>query len=238
MKFVDLLTNKNSDVCNNKQVTAAFLGDSVTQGCFEAYENCLGTIYDYENVYHSKLKKIINEFYPAVPLNIINAGISGGNASDGLERLERDVITYCPDLVVVCLGLNDVHRGKENISSYTGSLRSIFKRLKHEKIETIFLTPNMMNTNVSQHITNSYHKELAENFSKVQNSGVMDFYMNQAMEVCDEEEIPICDCYSKWKRLYTCGVNVTELLSNYLNHPTRSMHMLFATELLKTIFYL
>jgi len=38
----------------------------------------------------------------------------------------------------------------------------------------------------------------------------------------------IADCYSAWKKLYEYGIDVTELLSNRLNHPTRAMHKLFA----------
>ena len=32
--------------------------------------------------------------YPGVPVQFINAGISGDNAPSGLQRLERDVLAY------------------------------------------------------------------------------------------------------------------------------------------------
>jgi acyl-CoA thioesterase-1 len=240
MKFCDLLSKKNSDLYGTKQVTAAFLGDSVTQGCFEVFkvgETGLDTVYDYENVYHNKFKKMLNQFFPIVPINIINAGLSGGSATNGMERLERDVLRYSPDLVVVCFGLNDVHGGTDRLSDYTNALISIFTKLKQENIETIFLTPNMMNTNVSPHIMDDFIRGVAGNFAKIQNEGMMDLYISSAKEVCKNEGIPICDCYSKWKKLYASGVNVTELLSNNLNHPTRDMHSLFASELLNLIVF-
>jgi hypothetical protein len=80
-------------------------------------------------------------------------------------------------------------------------------------------------------------KELAINFAKIQNEGVMDAYMESARRVCIQEGIAICDCYKKWKQLEELGVNVTELLSNQLNHPTRRMHDFFANQLLQTIMF-
>ena len=39
MKFARLLAAKNDDILNAPPVTAAFLGDSVTHGCFECYRD-------------------------------------------------------------------------------------------------------------------------------------------------------------------------------------------------------
>jgi hypothetical protein len=49
-------------------------------------------------------------------------------------------------------------------------------------------------------------------------------------------DIPVCDCYALWKTLYKSGVDVTELLANKINHPTRDMNWMFAYELVKTMF--
>lgn len=240
MKIVELLSRKNSDLYGTKPVTLAFLGDSVTQGCFEVFqvgENGLDTVYDYEHVYHNKLKKMLNTLFPAAPLNMINAGIGGGSAPNGLERLERDVLRFSPDLVVVCFGLNDVHNGVDKVDTYTDALTGIFRKLKAEEIETIFMTPNMMNTTVSPHLQGDFLRSIAERFAQVQNGGDMDVYIEHARKVCVEEGIPICDCYKKWKRIAELGGNVTELLSNHLNHPTRDMHLLFASSLLDMILF-
>ena len=40
-------------------------------------------------------------------VDVRNAGISGHTSIQTFERLERDVIKYCPDLVVVWIGTND-----------------------------------------------------------------------------------------------------------------------------------
>lgn len=57
----------------------------------------------------------MNILYPEVPVNIVNAGISGDCAEGGLKRLERDVLSYNPDLIVVCYGLNEVGKSKRRV---------------------------------------------------------------------------------------------------------------------------
>ena len=38
LKIIELLRQKNQNLYGAKPVTIAFLGDSVTQGCFELYQ--------------------------------------------------------------------------------------------------------------------------------------------------------------------------------------------------------
>ena len=97
MKIMNRIHEKANDNANKPGVTIAFLGDSVTQGCFELYKKSDGsieTVFDKTNAYHTYLNRILSLLYPSVPVNIINAGISGDNATHGFERLERDVLRY------------------------------------------------------------------------------------------------------------------------------------------------
>ena len=51
MKIIDKL-NAKQDIYGEKPVTIAFLGDSVTQGCFECYikeDGKIETVFDYKN---------------------------------------------------------------------------------------------------------------------------------------------------------------------------------------------
>lgn len=239
IRFAESLSKKNRNF-ELPPLKAVFLGDSVTHGVFEIFrgkEKKLECIFDFKAVYHEQLKNMLNSVFPAVPVNIINAGISGGSAPQGYERLKRDVLSCSPDLVVVCFGLNDAHGGTGGINNYTEALRNIFKVLKSKDIEAIFLTPNMMNTYVSPAIKDQYIAEISEITAKLQNDGVMDFYMDNARRVCKEEGILVCDCYEKWKQLYKIGADITALLSNYINHPTREMHRLFAEALFDMIMF-
>ena len=61
-----------------KTVTVAFLGDSVTQGCFEVYkksENEIETVYDTKCAYSVKFKEFLNFLYPDMIIHILNAGV-------------------------------------------------------------------------------------------------------------------------------------------------------------------
>lgn len=237
MKIMERIREKAADNMSCSGVTIAFLGDSVTQGCFELYkkDDNIETVFDRENAYHTYLNRIFSMLYPTVPVNIINAGISGDSAPHGLIRLEKDVLRHHPDLVVVCFGLNDANAGLENLEKYETSLKNIFVGLQDAGIEIIFMTPNMMNAQISVHIHDKVILQIAERTCKIQNSGVMDTYMDAARTLCSKMDIPVCDCYARWRTLYENGVDITELLANKINHPTRQMNWLFAISLLETI---
>ena len=238
MKIINKIKQKATDNMNQPPVTSAFLGDSVTQGCFEVYvkkDGNVETIFDKECAYHHYLAKILALLYPTVPVNIINAGISGDNAPHGLKRLQTDVLSHNPDMTVVCFGLNDSAAGKENIGKYTAALRDIFKTIQEHNLEVIFMTPNMMNIGVSDHVTDERIKAIARNTMKTQLDGTLDLYVEEAKKVCEASQVKVCDCYEKWKTLYRNGVDITELLANKINHPLREMNWLSAISLVETM---
>lgn len=240
MRFAELLAAKAADIYGAKEPVIAFLGDSVTQGCFEVYdtsETTVETIYEGKNGYVEKLSRIFSVLYPNVPVGVINAGVSGCGAPNGLERLERDVLCHKPDLVVVCFGLNDCGNGKEKIKAYVDALKGIFQSCREAGAEALFMTPNMMATKTDPRILSPLCRKIAEQLSKLQNDGTLDLYIQQAIELCRNENVPVCDCYARWKRLHAMGADTTALLSNYLNHPTRDMHWLFAAALADTILF-
>ncbi|MBO5007835.1 MAG: GDSL family lipase [Clostridia bacterium] len=239
MRIMNIFAEKAGDNYNKKSPTIAFLGDSVTQGCFEVYkkdESVIETVFDQNFAYHSYVAKILSVLYPSVPVNIINAGISGDNAVHGLSRLQRDVLCHNPDLVVVCFGLNDVCNGLDKIDNYTTALDGIFKALHERDIEVIFMTHNMMNTYTSHSITDADIKNIADAAAKRQTNGEVDKYIEAALKVCRDNCVTVCDCYKKWKKMYKCGVDTTALLANGINHPSRDLNKLFAISLVETMF--
>jgi hypothetical protein len=234
MQLFNALIQKSQDFSSRAPVTIACLGDSVTHGCFEVFykiDEQLECTFDYESVYHAQLKRKFAMLLPSVPVNIINAGISGDSATGGLARLERDVLRFAPDLVTVCFGLNDVCSGLEAIGSYESSLTGIFRALNARGMETIFITPNMMNTYIDSSVPAGALRAIAERCSVLQTTGAMDAYMDCARAVCARENIPVCDCYRTWRTLADAGVDTTALLANHINHPTREMHAIFADAL-------
>ncbi len=240
MKIVQKMAKKAADNWNEPGVTIAFLGDSVTQGCFELYrkgEDGFETYFDKNSAYHLYIAKILSVIFPTVPVNIVNAGVSGGSAPHGLKRLERDVLAHKPDLTVVCFGLNDCGNWAPGVDAYVDALDQIFTRLEESGSEIIFMTPNMMATGISCHLErDEVFLKLAKHISTLQNEGMLDLYLDAARELCKCRGITVCDCHAKWKTMAENGVDVTELLANKLNHPLREMNWLFATSLVETMF--
>ena len=238
MKIMQLIAERNRDPANHKIPTIAFLGDSVTHGVFELIP--IGTeriseVFDPDAVYHRLLKQSLGKLYPAASVNIVNAGISGNSAAKGLARLERDVLSHRPDLTVVCFGLNDSQKGLNGLGDYTAAMEEIFCRILAAGGEAIFLTPNMMATEVSEKLPEGVLARIAARTAQIQNDGAMDAYMEAGRELAAKYRIPVCDVYAKWKAMQASGVNITECLANYINHPTRELHRLFADSLLETM---
>ncbi len=238
MKFLRLLADRQNDPRGHRIPTAVFLGDSVTHGCFELLpdeKEGFVPVFDRESVYHARLAQRLRELYPAASVNWVNAGISGDSAVGGNERLERDVLSFHPDLCVVCFGLNDVNRGDAGIKLYREALHNILSRIQETGCEVMLLTPNMLNTKLDARLTIPKLRESAQKTSALQAGGTMDRYMDAARAVASSLGVPVCDAYAKWKELNAAGIDTDALLSNHINHPTRSMHALFAEELLNVM---
>lgn len=204
-------------------INIVVFGDSVTHGA-------LCGCFNYETVYWNLLRQKICAIRDYVPVNVINAGIGGTTAKSSLHRLESQVLSHSPDLIIVCFGLNDINGTLED---YLSALEIIFKKCK-EQCETVFLTPNMLNTYVAED-TPKEHIEYTKKTAEYQTSGRMDLYIHSATKLARDIGVEVCDCYSMWKELSKTE-DTTKLLINRINHPTQEMHKLFADALFETIF--
>ncbi len=225
MKISEKILMNREQLKKYGPITIVALGDSVTHGAVADDE------IDFEAVYHNRLRKKINAVRAYVPVTIINSGIGGTTAADAVCRLDTQVLPYNPDLVIVCFGLNDVNNELED---YLNALKTIFGKCIDSGTDVVFMTPNMLNTYVDEN-TNPDYIEYAKVTADFQNNGRMDLYMKSAVSLAEQMGVTVCDCYLKWKEL-SKTTNTTKLLANYINHPTREMHELFANSLFNTIF--
>lgn len=216
MKIKEKIMLDRDGLCQHGPINIVVFGDSISHGAINGY-------IDYENVYWNRLKRALNAFRDYVPVNVINASIGGMTAQRSICRIDRDVISHSPDLIIVCFGLNDVNGSLE---SYLSSLEEIFARCLETESEVIFMTPNMLNTSVADDTPTQYY-DYAIKTAEMQNSGRMDEYIYAAIDLAKRMGVLVCDCYSKWKELSKTQ-NVTNLLANRINHPTPEMHKLFA----------
>ena len=139
MNVIDKLNMNLDGLYANGPVNIVVFGDSVSHGAVNGYN-------DYETVYWNLLKKKLNAYRDYVPVNMINASIGGSTASKSLFRMQRDVFTHNPDLVIIAFGLNDVNG---ELKDYLDALRQMFQNCIDASCDAIFLTTNMLNTYVA-----------------------------------------------------------------------------------------
>lgn len=238
MNTLKKIIARNQNPNDNPPILIAFLGDSVTHGCFEVFFNNTGNIdtkFRPDKGYVAQFQRVLNSLYPCAAVSILNAGVSGNKATDGAKRLERDVLIHRPDLVVVCFGLNDSGLREDGIPLYQNALKQILECILQNGIECILLTPNRMCSYVSPEFTDDRIKKVAADIADIQNSGILDQYVETARQVAAELNIPVADAYEKWTLLEKKGVDTTEMLSNRINHPSEESCNILVHSLLETL---
>ncbi|MFW6324407.1 MAG: arylesterase [Desulfovibrionales bacterium] len=63
--------------------------------------------------------------------DVINAGIPGDTTQDGLERLQEDVLSHSPGIVLITLGGNDLKNGVDKATAF-GNLRTIIESIQQK----------------------------------------------------------------------------------------------------------
>ncbi len=120
--MIDLLAKPVKIVC---------LGDSVTGIYYHT-----GGRRAYPELLESALKKVVL----AANVSVVNAGISGQTTTNGLERLDRDVLSHQPDIVTISFGLNDVTRLSPE--QFRENLEQLIARCRDRKAAVVLCTPN------------------------------------------------------------------------------------------------
>ena len=105
-----------------EQVTMVALGDSNTELTFHTRGH-LNWVY--------LLQEALFEKYGPNQVIMIDAGHCGTGAAHGLVRLDRDVLRFKPDLVIVCYGDGD-----------RDALRQLVRRVQDSGAEVLLRTPN------------------------------------------------------------------------------------------------
>ena len=70
---------------------------------------------------------------------VINAGVSGDTAADGLARLGEDVLNHSPQMVIVAFGLNDM-KNKRSHEQFRQDLGGIINGIRTSGAEVVLLT--------------------------------------------------------------------------------------------------
>lgn len=230
-RFCERLRTKTADYKSSGPIVIVAFGDSITMG------TTTSGVFIPEDVYHNRLKKMIEQKFPGPAggtISVINSGIGGETAKGALTRLDRDVIRYQPDLVLVAFGANDLGL-KPAQKSYEASLRQIIREIREKTpADIILLTPPFMASRDNGSIPES-RKSTLKSLMRFQNGGLVSKFAGIVRLVGLDEHVPVADVYAEWESLAGSGVDTTAKLANGLNHPAPEMHDIPARKIFEII---
>ena len=111
-------SSPGTDPVENKTIVC--FGDSLTEGYGASKPGAVDKSKSYPAFLQEKVKAVV-----------INSGKSGDTTSDGLARLEKDVLSKNPDIVIILLGANNF-LNRESASSTKNDLKTIIDKVKNE----------------------------------------------------------------------------------------------------------
>lgn len=154
-----------------KKIKVLFFGDSITQAGVQP------------NGYIVKMDSIIKQAHLPDSIQLMGAGVSGNKVYDLYLRMEDDVLSKNPDVVIIYVGINDVwHKA----SSGTGTdadkfekfYRAIIKKLQAKNIKVIVCTPSV----IGERTDNSNQQD-----------GDLNNYSNIIRKIASDLSLPVCD---------------------------------------------
>lgn len=156
-------TNEVDNKSVTKTVKILALGDSLTAGYRIGKEKAFVTVLE------GLLKK------GGKQVEVVNAGVSGDTAAQGLARLDWSLKRAGPfDAAIVGLGANDGLR-RNSVEAMKKSLTSIVEKLKAQNI-TVFLLGMRLPTNFEEGYRNEFEKTYPE-LAKAQNVALYPFIL-------------------------------------------------------------
>lgn len=149
-----------------------FLGDSITQAGVGP------------KGYVTLIKDELNARQKDLGIEVIGAGISGNKVPDIQGRLDRDVLSKKPTIVVIYIGINDVWHGEKDPARgtspdrYAEGLHDVIRRCEQAGARVILCTPTVIGEKRSG--GNSLDAKL-------------DQYAGISRKVAAEEDVQLCD---------------------------------------------
>ena len=113
-----------------EEICVAAIGGSITAGGLQTK--------DPANRYIARVADWFTRTFPQAKVRFVNAGIGGTNSLYGAMRVQRDVLSQKPDLVIVEYAVNDNHPVPLFWGSYEGVLRQILNEPQQPALVQLF----------------------------------------------------------------------------------------------------
>jgi lysophospholipase L1-like esterase len=133
-----------------EEICVAAIGGSITAGGLQTK--------DPKNRYISRVADWFTQTFPKSKVRFVNAGIGGTNSLYGAMRVQRDVLSKKPDLVVVEYAVNDNHPVPMFWGSYEGVLRQILREPQQPAlVQLFFMQRKGENAQETQHMLGRHY---------------------------------------------------------------------------------
>jgi acyl-CoA thioesterase-1 len=93
--------------------------------------------------YPAQLDAILEQRFPGTRIDVVNKGIGGETAAGTLARLDRDVLSLHPDLVIWQLGTNDALRNVDAKAFGAQAVEGI-RRIREKGADLLLLEPQFL----------------------------------------------------------------------------------------------
>ena len=123
---------------NGQDITIAFVGGSITQGCNATTK---------ENCYVSRTYSWFKETFKNININCINSGVGATGSIIGVHRVKK-VLSHNPDIVFIDFAVNDKSSIYDKIA-YESLVRRILSNENHPAIIEVFMS-NFDGSNVQE----------------------------------------------------------------------------------------
>ena len=115
---------------SGQDITVAFLGGSITQGCNAT---------KFEDCYASRTYKWFKDRFSNVKVNYVNAGVGATGSIIGVHRLEKQVLSQNPDIVFIDFAVNDKDSIYDKVA-YESIVRRILSMENSPAIVEVFMS--------------------------------------------------------------------------------------------------
>jgi lysophospholipase L1-like esterase len=133
-----------------EEICVAAIGGSITAGGLQTK--------DPKNRYVARVATWFTQTFPQAKVRFVNAGIGGTNSLYGAMRVQRDVLSKQPDLVIVEYAVNDNHPVPMFWASYEGVLRQILREPQQPAVvQLFFMQRKGENAQETQHMLGRHY---------------------------------------------------------------------------------
>ncbi len=181
-------------------------GDSITG----AYYHTGG-----QRAWCDMLKISLERTYPKARIEMVNAGISGDTTIQGLDRIQQDVLSVQPHLVVVMFGMNDVTRLP--LDEFATNLKAIAHQCRDVGAAVVLCTPNSVHENPGRPIGKL--RELSQ----------------RIRQLAKEQSLPVADCFADYLERRGKDETAWMLMMSDEIHPNMHGHRRIAELVAQTI---